>query len=209
MKFYFFHLMPYRDLPDDFRDTQHSVWVDIPSRLLDPQKTGELYNEYLDELVLASQLGYDGVCVNEHHQNGYGLMPSPNIIAAALARQTKDVAIVLLGDSIALYNPPTRVAEEVAMLDCMSGGRIVAGFPVGTSMDTNYCYGQNPVTLREKYREAEQLITRAWAEEEPFAFNGRYTQLRYVNVWPRPIQKPAAADLDPRRRLRRDLGLGL
>ena len=190
MKFYFFHLMPYRHLPDDFSDTHHSVWVDIPSNLLDPQKTGDLYNEYIDELVLASTLGYDGVCVNEHHQNGYGLMPSPNIIAATLARQTKDVAIVLLGDSIALYNPPTRVAEEIAMLDCMSGGRIVAGFPVGTSMDTNYCYGQNPVTLREKYREAEQLITRAWAEPEPFAFNGRYTQLRYVNVWPRPIQEP-------------------
>ena len=190
VKFYSFHLMPYRYLPDDFRDAHHSVWVDIPAKLLDPQKTGELYDEYIDELIYASTLGYDGICVNEHHQNGYGLMPSPNIIAATLARETKDVAIVLLGDSIALYNPPTRVAEEVAMLDCMSGGRIVAGFPVGTSMDTNYCYGQNPVTLRDKYREAEQLIISAWTEQEPFAFNGRYTQLRYVNIWPRPIQQP-------------------
>ena len=190
MKFYSFNLMPYRYLPDDFRDTYHSVWVDIPSRLLDPVKAGELYHEYIDELIFASKIGFDGICVNEHHQNGYGLMPSPNLIAAVLAQQTKDVAIVLLGNSIALYNPPIRVAEEMAMLDCMSGGRLIAGFPVGTSMDTNYCYGENPVTLREKYQEAEELILRSWMEEEPFAFNGKYTQLRYVNLWPRPIQKP-------------------
>jgi alkanesulfonate monooxygenase SsuD/methylene tetrahydromethanopterin reductase-like flavin-dependent oxidoreductase (luciferase family) len=96
----------------------------------------------------------------------------------------------VLGASIALYNPPVRVAEEFAMLDCITGGRLVAGFPVGTSMDTNYCYGQIPALTREKYREAHDLIMRAWHEREPFAFNGRYTQLRYVNIWPRPIQQP-------------------
>jgi len=57
-------------------------------------------------------------------------MPSPNLIAAALTRRTKNAAIVVLGNSIALYNPPVRVAEEFAMLDCISGGRLVAGFPV-------------------------------------------------------------------------------
>ena len=117
-------------------------------------------------------------------------MPSPNIIAAGLARRTKDTAIVVLGNSIALYNPPVRVAEEFAMLDCISGGRLVAGFPVGTSMDTNYCYGQIPALTREKYNEAHDLILRAWTEPDPFAFNGRYTQLRYVNIWPRPLQQP-------------------
>ena len=117
-------------------------------------------------------------------------MPSPNIIAASLARRTDDVALVVLGASIALYNPPLRVAEEFSMLDCISGGRLVAGFPVGTSMDTNYCYGTIPGLTREKYKEAHELIRRAWAEREPFAFNGRYTKLRYVNLWPRPIQQP-------------------
>src|SRR5262249_24860707 len=126
--------MPYRYLPDDFRDRYHSVWVDIPSTLFDPQQGAELYNEYIDKLIDASKLGFDGICVNEHHQIGYGLMPSPNLIASILARSTRDVAVVLLGDSIALYNPPTRVAEEIAMLDCISRGRIIAGFPVGTSM---------------------------------------------------------------------------
>ena len=135
----------------------------------------------MDLLEYADTLGFDGIGVNEHHQNGYGIMPSPNIIAAALARRTKGAALVVLGNSIALYNPPIRVAEEFAMLDCISGGRLVAGFPVGTSMDTNYCYGQIPALTREKYAEAHDLIIKAWTEREPFAFNGRYNKLRHVN----------------------------
>ncbi len=190
MKLHFFHLMPYRFLPDDFREKYRGVWVDIPSHLFDPVKGHQLYNEYLDELEYAASLGFDGICVNEHHQNAYGMMPSPNLMAASLARRTNDAAVIVLGNSIALYNPPTRVAEELAMLDCISGGRLVAGFPVGTSSDTNFCYGVVPATLREKYYEAHDLILRAWTEPEVFAFNGKYTQLRYVNVWPRPIQKP-------------------
>ena len=190
MKLHFFHLMPYRFLPDDFREKYRGVWVDIPSHLFDPVKGHQLYNEYLDELEYAASLGFDGICVNEHHQNAYGLMPSPNLMAASLARRTNDAAVIVLGNSIALYNPPTRVAEEFAMLDCISGGRLVAGFPVGTSSDTNFCYGVVPATLREKYYEAHDLILRAWTEPDVFSFNGKYTQLRYVNVWPRPIQKP-------------------
>ena len=76
------------------------------------------------------------------------------------------------------------------MLDCISGGRLVAGFPVGTPMDTNFCYGQIPALTRDKYLEAHQLIMKAWASDEPFAFDGKYNQLRYVNCWPKPIQKP-------------------
>lgn len=190
MKFTWFNLMPWQDLPDDFREKHRSVWVDIDSRLFDPQRANHLYNEYMDLLEYSSTLGFDGIGVNEHHQNAYGIMPSPNIIAASLARRTKDVGLVVLGNSIALYNPPVRVAEEFAMLDCISGGRLVAGFPVGTSMDTNYCYGQIPALTREKYLEAHDLIKRAWDEPDPFAFNGRYNKLRHVNIWPRPIQNP-------------------
>ena len=190
MKFHWFHLMPYPDLPEDFREKYHSVWVDVPSHLYDPARGHEIYNDYLDELEYAADMGFDGICVNEHHQNAYGLMPSPNIMAASLARRTSNTALVVLGNSLALYNPPTRVAEEMAMLDVISGGRLVAGFPVGTAMDTNFGYGETPINLREKYREAHDLVIRAWTESEPFAFNGKYTQLRYVNTWPRPLQKP-------------------
>jgi alkanesulfonate monooxygenase SsuD/methylene tetrahydromethanopterin reductase-like flavin-dependent oxidoreductase (luciferase family) len=190
MKFVWFNLMPWPYLPDDFRTKHHSVWVDIDRSLYDPVKGHALYHEYMDQLEYADSLGFDGIGVNEHHQNGYGLMPSPNIIAAGLARRTSRAAIAVIGNSIALYNPPVRVAEEFAMLDVISGGRLLAGFPVGTSMDTNYCYGQIPALTRDKYAEAHELIMRAWSEEEPFAFDGKYNQLRYVNVWPKPIQQP-------------------
>src|SRR5215813_7213226 len=112
MRLMWFHLMPYTELPDDFREKHHSVWVDIHSSL------------------------FDAVCCNEHHSNGYGLMPSPNLIASALSRRTRDTAICVMGNSLVNYNPPTRVAEEFAMIDCISGGRLIAGFPVGTPMDT-------------------------------------------------------------------------
>ncbi|HYB98044.1 MAG TPA: LLM class flavin-dependent oxidoreductase [Candidatus Limnocylindrales bacterium] len=190
MKTSWFHLMPWRYLPADFRERYHSIWVDLPNRLYDPRKGHHLYNEYLDMLEYAETCGFDAIGVNEHHQNAYGMMPSPNIMAAALARRTSKANLLVLGNSLALYNPPVRVAEEFAMLDVISGGRLIAGFPVGTSMDTNYCYGENPPLLREKYREAHDLVLKAWAEREPFAFNGKYTKLRYVNVWPQPIQKP-------------------
>ena len=190
MKLLWFHLMPYPDLPEDFVEKHDSVWVDVDSRLLDPARAHLAYNEYVDELEHAAQLGFDGICVNEHHQNGYGMMPSPNLIAATLARQTRDAAIVVMGNSLALYNPPTRVAEEFAMIDCISGGRLVAGFPVGTPMDTCYAYGRNPSQLRERYHEAHDLIMEAWQNPDTFSFNGRFNQLRYVNVWPRPLQQP-------------------
>ncbi len=190
MKFTWFHLMPYRWLPADFRERYHSVWVDLPNGLYDPEKGHDLYNEYLDMLEYAEQCGFDAIAVNEHHQNAYGMMPSPNIMAATLARRTSKAMLLVLGNSIVCYNPPTRIAEEFAMLDVISGGRLIAGFPVGTSMDINYCSGQNPATVRDKYREGHDLIMKAWHTREPFAFNGKYTKLRYVNLWPRPIQQP-------------------
>ncbi|MEW6268384.1 MAG: LLM class flavin-dependent oxidoreductase [Thermodesulfobacteriota bacterium] len=190
MKLCWFHLMPYTELPDDFKAKHPSVWVDIDSRLFDPVRAHFMYNDFLDELELAAEVGFDGICVNEHHSNGYGLMPSPNLMAAALARRTRDAALVVMGNSLALYNPPIRVAEEFAMLDCISGGRLVAGFPVGTPMDTCFAYGQNPSQLRERYLEAHDLVLRCWTEPDPFVFHGRWNQQRYVNPWPRPLQKP-------------------
>src|SRR5262245_60397350 len=101
MTFNWFHLMPYRWLPPHLRERYHGVWVDLPNALYDPQRGHALYNEYLDMLEYADQLGFDAVGVNEHHQNGYGLMPSPNLMAAALARRTSKAMILVLGNSIA------------------------------------------------------------------------------------------------------------
>jgi len=190
MKLMWFHLMPYTELPDDFRDNHPSVWVDVHSSLFDPRRAHHMYNDFVDELEYAAECGFDAVCVNEHHSNGYGLMPSPNLIASALARRTTDTALCVMGNSLALYNPPTRVAEEFAMIDVISGGRLIAGFPVGTPMDTCFAFGQNPSTLRDRYYEAHDLVVRAWTEQDTFAFNGRFNQQRYVNIWPRPVQRP-------------------
>jgi alkanesulfonate monooxygenase SsuD/methylene tetrahydromethanopterin reductase-like flavin-dependent oxidoreductase (luciferase family) len=191
MKCHFFHLMPYPDLPEDFKSRYHSVWVDAPAaELFDPQVGQKAYNDYLDQLEFAGEVGFDGICVNEHHANAYGLMPSPNLMAATLARRTTKPKLVIMGNSVALYHPPIRVAEEMAMLDVMSGGRVIAGFPVGSPMDTAYCMGENPATLREKYYENVDFILRAWREKKVWAFNGKYSQHRYVNPWPRPMQQP-------------------
>ena len=88
MKLMWFHLMPYTELPDDFREKNPSVWVDIHSSLFDPRRAHHMYNDFMDELEFAAECGFDAVCVNEHHSNGYGLMPSPNLIASGLARRT-------------------------------------------------------------------------------------------------------------------------
>src|SRR2546427_375605 len=127
MKFTWFNLMPWPYLPDDFREQNRSVWVDIPNTLYDPRKGHFVYHEYMDQLEYAEALGFDGIGVNEHHQNGYGLMPSPNLIAAGLCRRTSRPALCVIGNSIALHNPPIRVADEFAILHVLSGGPVPAG----------------------------------------------------------------------------------
>jgi alkanesulfonate monooxygenase SsuD/methylene tetrahydromethanopterin reductase-like flavin-dependent oxidoreductase (luciferase family) len=192
VKTIFFHLMPYRDLPPDFEERYRSIWVTPPNdELCDPAKVADYYDWNLAEMELASRLGFDGLGVNEHHQNGYGFMASPNLMAAALARRTgPETALLVLGNTLALYQPALRVAEEFGMLDVMSRGRLVAGFPVGTSMDVNFCYGITPTQTRPRFYEAHDLIMQAWTKPGPFHFNGRFNQLRYVNPWPKPLQKP-------------------
>jgi len=193
MKISMFHLMPYRDLPADFEKRYNSVWVDPPYwELADSNKIGQYYNWTLDELIHAAKSGIDGICVNEHHQNAYGFMPNPDLMGSVLARATNgtDVAVVQMGSTLPTSNPPIRVAEEYSMIDCISGGRMVAGMPLGTSQDVNLCYGISPIEQRERYYEAHDLILKAWTAREIFAWNGKYFKLPMVNIWPRPIQQP-------------------
>src|SRR6266852_1232473 len=105
-------------LPAGFDQDYDSAWVWLPNHLYDPVKGQALYRDYLDTLVAAETLGFDGICVNEHHQNAYGLMPSPNLIAAALTQRTTRVKLAVIGNALPMYNPPLRIAEEFAMLDC-------------------------------------------------------------------------------------------
>lgn len=190
MKFHWFAEVTYPHLPADFPQKHKSAWVDPPVSLMDPTKVGEMYRMFLRLMEQADREGFDGLAVNEHHQTAFAMSPSPNLLAASLAGTTENAAILVIGDSIALYNPPTRVAEEMAYLDCLSGGRLIAGFVFGTPMDSVFSYGTPPVELRERFHEARNLILRSWQEQEPFAHNGKYNKLRYVNVWPRPVQQP-------------------
>ncbi len=189
MEIHLFHLMPWPYLPDDFEQNNRSAWVTYSNANYDAVKGHDLYNRYLDEIEYAEELGFDGVCVNEHHQTAYGQMPAPNIIAAALARRTKRVTIAILGNAVPLRDHPLRVAEEVAMLDVITGGRIISGFVRGIGSEY-YAFGTNPVDSRERFLEAIDLILKAWTEPGPFAWDGKHYQLRYVNVWPKPLQKP-------------------
>lgn len=189
MEFYYFHLMPYPYLPENFQQQYESTWVTLPNSLYDPEKGHELYNRFIDELVKAAEMGWDGVCVNEHHQTAYGTMPSPNIIAAMLVHRTKTAKIAIVGNALPLHDDPLRVAEEIAMLDVISGGRIISGFVRGTGMEY-YSYNVNPAHSRERFYEAHDLIIRAWTEDGPFRFEGKHYNYRYVNPWPKPLQKP-------------------
>src|SRR5437764_1471155 len=103
MKFTWFHLMPWPHMPDDFREKHRSVWVDLPSRMYEPELGHIAYHQYLDQLEYAESVGFDGIGVNEHHANAYGLMPSPNIMAATLTRRTSCAALGALGHSTPLY----------------------------------------------------------------------------------------------------------
>src|SRR5712691_7537724 len=145
MQFYFFHLMPWPHLPADYDDTAKypSTWLSLSNSEYDPKQGFALYNRYLDELEYAEKLGFDGVAVNEHHQNAYGTMPAPNVIAGMLARRTSRVRIAVLGNGIPLRDHPLRVAEETAMLDVVTGGRMICGFVRGIGVEY-FSMGVNP-----------------------------------------------------------------
>lgn len=184
-----FHLMPYADLDLSVRDKYRSVWIILPNSYYDPEKGADLYNRYLDELELCAELGFDGVCVNEHHQNAYGLMPSPVVMASALARRTRDCRIAILGNAFCLREHPLTLAEEHAMIDVLTRGRLISGFVRGVGAEY-FSMGANPVHSLERHQEAHDLVVRAWTEPGPFAFEGRHYHFEYVNLWPRPYQKP-------------------
>jgi len=184
-----FHLMPYRPLDMAARRQHRATWVVLPNSLYDPVKGADEYDSYLDQLTYAEKLGFDGIAVNEHHQTAYGLMPAPNLIASALIQRTKRVKIAILGRALPLINNPVNIAEEYAMLDVLSRGRIIAGFVRGIGAEY-HSTGVNPAFSHERFHEAHDLIVAAWTKPGPFEFDGQQYNFRYVNIWPRPYQTP-------------------
>jgi len=190
LEFWLGHQAPYPRIPEG--DEIESAWVTLPNSCFDPEVGRRLYGEYLEQLVTAERLGYDGVVVEEHHQTAYGTMPAPSLIAAAVAARTERIRIAVVGNSLPLQGNPLRAAEEIAMLDVLSGGRIVAGLVRGTGMDY-YSSPANPAWSLERFWEGHDLIVRAWTESGPFAWQGDHFHLPFVNPWPRPLQQPHPA----------------
>ena len=161
----------------------------FPNEFFSAEKANELYGMYFEELQHCTEVGFDGVMINEHHNNPLSMMPSINVIGSVLARLTKKGKICFLGNVLPIHENPLRVAEEVAMIDCISGGRVVCGFVRGLgqeSMATN----TNPIYNRERFDEAHDLIIKAWTDPGPFRWEGKHYQFRVVNPWMMPLQKP-------------------
>ena len=202
MKVCMFHLMPYRELPADFEQRYNSayiepVWFDVA----DADKVGQFYNATLDEMLYAAKAGMHGLCTNQHHQNVYGFMANPSIMGAVLARATngQNVAIIQLGSTLPSTTPPTRIAEEYAMLDCISGGRLIAGFPTGLPADARpferRCADRAARALPRGARACNQgLVGEGGVRLERQALPARHGE-------PMAAADPAAAsaDLDSRR----------
>ncbi len=182
MKFNFFHSMPwthYEGVPES--------WP-VGSGSFDGERGRILYDDYIRSMIHAEDCDFDWIACNEHHYSPFSLMPNCNLIAAILAHRTRRAKVAVLGNLVPLLNP-VRVAEEYAMLDVMSGGRLIAGFMRGIPHEY-LAYNIAPSESFGRMREATELIIKAWTEPEPFGWEGEYYQFPSIAIWPKPYQKP-------------------
>lgn len=182
MKFNFFHTMPwpyFQGVPE--------TWP-VPNTGFDGERGHELYKDYIKTFLFAEQCGFDWIACNEHHYSPFSLMPNCNLVGSVLAMQTRNCKVAIAGNLLPLLNP-IRVAEEYAMLDVMSGGRMVAGFFRGIPHEY-LAYNINPSEAHGRMREATELIVKAWTATEPFAWDGEFYKFPSVSIWPKPYQKP-------------------
>ena len=159
------------------------------NRHFDPAAGSRLYNEYLEHYRLAESVGFDGIMLNEHHNAPFCMQAKCNVFASILAATTRRVKIVLLGNPLPLADNPVRLAEELAMIDMVSRGRLVSGFVRGGGQE-QLATGVNPAFNRERFEEAHDLIVRTWTQPGPFRWEGAHYQHRVVNPWAVPLQKP-------------------
>ena len=187
MRAWYFTEMPYPNLPP--LDTISSMRVNLPSKHFDPKIGADLYNRYLDEHMIADEAGLD-LMVNEHHQTATCINTCAPLSMAILARQTKNARLLILGNPIANRGDPVRIAEEMAMIDCISRGRVEAGFVRGVPYET-FAANTVPSQTLSRLWEGVDLCVKAWTTTDgPFNFEGQYTHKRAINLWPRPYQTP-------------------
>jgi alkanesulfonate monooxygenase SsuD/methylene tetrahydromethanopterin reductase-like flavin-dependent oxidoreductase (luciferase family) len=187
MQAWYFTEMPYPHLPP--LDSLSTMRVSLPAKHFDPKIGADLYNRYLDEYMIADDAGLN-LLVNEHHQTATCLDVAAPLSLAILARQTSKGRICILGNPIANRGDPVRIAEEMAMVDCISRGRLEVGFVRGVPYEI-FAANTNPTRTVERLWEGIDIVQKAWtSHDEPFNFEGDFTHRRAINVWPRPYQAP-------------------
>jgi alkanesulfonate monooxygenase SsuD/methylene tetrahydromethanopterin reductase-like flavin-dependent oxidoreductase (luciferase family) len=159
------------------------------NRHFDPVAGSRLYNEYIEHYQLAEAMGFDGIMLNEHHNAPFCMQAKTNVFASILAAITQRVKIVLLGNPLPLAHDPLRLAEELAMIDMVSRGRLVSGFVRGGGQE-QLATGVNPAFNRERFEEAHDLIVKTWTQRGPFRWEGDHYHHRVVNPWALPLQAP-------------------
>ena len=187
MEFYHFTEFPWPHLPPEDRFT--SMRLNLPSSVYDPAVGADLYNTYLDQYLLADTLGLHCM-VNEHHQTATCLNASGVVPLAILARQTTKARLLVLGNPAANLADPVRCAEEMAMIDNISYGRLECGFVRGVPYEL-FVSNRNPTETSERLWDSIDLVIKAWTTHDgPFNSEGKWIHKRQVNVWPRPYQQP-------------------
>jgi alkanesulfonate monooxygenase SsuD/methylene tetrahydromethanopterin reductase-like flavin-dependent oxidoreductase (luciferase family) len=187
MKAWHFSENAYPYLPP--ADEYESIRVNLPNRNYDPEKGATLYDRFIDEWLIAEDEGME-IMLNEHHQTATCVDPAAPIVLGALARLSKKARLLILGNPVANRRMPVRVAEEMALVDVLSRGRLECGFVRGVPYEVLPA-NSNPVRMNERQWEAMDLIVRAWTSHDgPFSHEGRFFQHRTVNIWPRPYQQP-------------------
>lgn len=182
MKVWFYHNSPW-----PFRRPE--IPFPFPGAKFDRELGPEVYGGYVALYRQADELGFDGLCFTEHHYTKIGCVPSPNLMAAAVASQTSNARIVIIGNCLPMHGHPIRVAEELALVDALSNGRLVSGFIRGGAREY-YAYGVDIHEGREMFEEAWDLIVRAWTDDEPFSWHGKHYHYDVVSIVPRPVQRP-------------------
>ena len=185
----FFTEMGYTAYPQDEAKKLGYNNLMFPNEYFSPEKAQELYSMYFDELQYCTESGFDGVMINEHHNTPSCMDVEVNIMGGILARLTSKAKILMLGNMLPTSDNPPRLAEEIAMLDVISGGRIVSGFVRGIGIES-WASNTNPIHNRERFEECHDLIIKAWTTPGPFRWEGKHYQYRAVNPWMLPIQKP-------------------
>src|SRR5690349_1632389 len=186
MKVFVFDLLAYGEQLEHLRVGSELPYP-LPNRYFKPDVAVRTYAEHLEAWEELDKLGYDGVGFNEHHTSPYGLMNSPNIMAAAASQRTKKLKLLIYGNLLPVHDP-IRLAEELAMLDCISAGRIISGFARGIPREY-HVFGVPLEESRARFEECYDVITGAWTQDV-FNFDGKFFHYRDVALWPRPLQQP-------------------